>query len=116
MFEYIEVGICLIGHTHSDIDQTFGCTSWRLKTENKITMDYLHAVLCNCYNKFTIIKSFKQKENSSLLYEKSGSLNNVNSISQYCVCMWSSAPVYYSLIAEVNVELVVAVQGNPVLE
>lgn len=66
------MGFLQMDHTHSDIDNTFSCTSRRLRTENEITIDDLHVVLRKGYNDFTKVSSFKQIAHKSLLYEESG--------------------------------------------
>lgn len=83
VFQSIEVGFLPIGHTHSDIDQTFSCTSRRLRTEDAITMEDMHGVLSKCYNKHTTVSSLKQVANWSALCERSSCLHKVHGISQY---------------------------------
>lgn len=83
VLQTIEVGFLLIGHTHSDIDQTFSTTSRRLRTEDAITMHDLHGVFAKCYNKFTTVSSLEQVVNWSYLCEQSGCLNIVEPFSQF---------------------------------
>lgn len=45
VFDMVEVGFRTVGHTHTDIDQTFSTTSRQLDTHDAITREDLHSVL-----------------------------------------------------------------------
>lgn len=46
----VEVGFLTVGHTHTDINQTFNTTSQQLDKHDVITLKTLHSVLSNIYN------------------------------------------------------------------
>lgn len=97
VFQSIELGFLPIGHTHSEIYQIVSTTSWRLRTEDIISMDYLYGVLGKCYNDSTTVSSLKQMANWLMLCEQSGCLNSFQLISQHRIL-----PFTWRSVREIN--------------
>lgn len=54
-----EVGFLPVEHTHEDIDQTFSCTSDRLRNHDAVTLRNLYSELRSTYNDHTEVAHMK---------------------------------------------------------
>lgn len=82
VFESVEVSFLPIGHTHTDIDQTFSSTAERLRRSDAPTLAYMKRVLTGCYNSSTRIYDLKSVANwSGRVYVAKRSVTTVFSLS-----------------------------------
>ena len=79
----VQVSFLPIGHTHSDIDQTFSCTSRRLKANDAITLKDLHDELRKSYTPTPTVSSILNVANISGLFQKEKCLQRTPPFSQY---------------------------------
>lgn len=83
VFSEVQVGFLPVGHTHSDIDQTFIINSRRLRTHGAITLPDLHGKLSQRYNDKTDVTCMKHFKNWSGLGEQMQCNHKVNKFSLY---------------------------------
>ena len=83
VFVEVQVSFLPVGHTHTDIDQSFSSVSSYLRVQKAITMSDMLASLQECYSPRA--KAFEMTEviNFSKLCEETRCLENIEGISQY---------------------------------
>lgn len=83
VFSEIQVSFLPVGHTHEDIDQSFSCTSKRLKTHSAVTLqDLIHELSCS-YTPQPHVSHMLHVINLSSLFEQSQCLANVPPFSHF---------------------------------
>lgn len=83
VFDVVECGFLPVGHTHEDIDQAFSQTSTRLRSNNAITLQDLHAQLQHANRGHTCVHHMKRIINWSGLCTSSNCFRRVDNITQY---------------------------------
>ncbi len=83
LFDEVVVSFLPVGHTHEDIDQTFSRTSDRLRCNDAITLNDLHAELRTVYNDKTSVVSMNNVINWSGLCETEKCLTNLKNFSKF---------------------------------
>lgn len=83
VFEEVHASFLPVGHTHSDIDQSFSCTSRRLRTNDAITLSDLHTQLRQAYTPAPLVGHVKHVANFSGLCKEGKNLTKVKRFSDY---------------------------------
>lgn len=83
VYEEIFVSFLPIGHTHSDIDQAFSCTSRRLKFNNAATMEDLHDELRKSFTPEPSVSRMLHIINFSGLCKMENCIGKVKPFSKY---------------------------------
>lgn len=83
VFREVQISFLPIGHTHSDIDQSFSSVAVRLKMQDAITMHDLLSVLRKCYQPKACSSELLRVANFSGLCETSKCLRKVSHFSQF---------------------------------
>lgn len=83
VYEEVFVSFLPIGHTHADIDQTFSCTSRRLKTNAAVTMEDLMDQLRKSYTPEPHVSRMLHVANFSGLCKQEDCIGRVEPFSQY---------------------------------
>jgi len=83
VFVEVHVSFLPIGHTHSDIDQTFSCTSKRLASNTAVTIDDLHSELRKSFTPQPAVTRMLHLINFSSLCKNEGIIGKVQPFSKY---------------------------------
>ena len=83
VFKEVYISFLPVGHTHSDIDQAFSCTSRRLRSNNAVTMEDLMHELRQSYTPEPSVSRLLHIANFSGLCKEQSSISNVENFSKY---------------------------------
>lgn len=80
VFKEVQISFLPVGHTHTDIDQSFCSVATKLKTTDAITMEELLGSMRNSYMPRAFATGIRQVANFSGLCLESGCLSNAKKI------------------------------------
>lgn len=83
VFSEVHASFLPVGHTHSDIDQCFSCTSRRLRSSDAITLHELHTELRASYTPSPTVSHIKKVANFSGLCKQEKNLTNMRNFSHF---------------------------------
>lgn len=83
VFAEVQASFLPIGHTHADIDQTFSCTSGRLKTHDAITLSDLMKELKLSYTPSPTVTEMTNVVNFSGLCRQENCIRNVRNFTRF---------------------------------